>query len=220
MGPLARVDDVLGGFYVAEDGRVNPVDVTMALGKGARQAGARVFEGVAVTEVLIEGGAVTGVRTPFGDIECEAIINCAGMWGRQLGDAAGVTIPLQAAEHYYLITEPFEGMHGDLPVLEDPSSYGYFREEGAGLMIGLFEAVCAPWNVGRIPQSFSFGEIPPDWDRMGPYLEKAMGRVPVSTEVGVKKFFCGPESFTPDLLPVVGEAPEVKNYFVAAGLNR
>jgi glycine cleavage system aminomethyltransferase T/glycine/D-amino acid oxidase-like deaminating enzyme len=219
LWPLARVDDVLGGFYVADDGRANPVDVTMALGKGARQAGARVFESTPVTEVLIANGAITGVRTPYGDIECEVVVNCAGMWARQLGEQAGVTIPLQAAEHYYLITEPFEGMHGDLPVLEDPSSYGYFREEGAGLMIGLFEAVCAPWKVDGIPPNFSFGELPPDWDRMSPYLEKAMARIPISTEVGVRKFFCGPESFTPDLLPIVGEAPEVRNYFVAAGLN-
>ncbi|HEY7175481.1 MAG TPA: FAD-binding oxidoreductase, partial [Micromonosporaceae bacterium] len=150
MWPLARVDDVLGGFYVADDGRANPVDVTMALAKGARQAGAKIFESTPVTEVLIDrvsaGGArsVRGVRTPYGDIECDTIVNCAGMWARQVGDQAGVTIPLQAAEHYYLITEPFDGMRGDLPVLEDPSSFGYFREEGAGLMIGLFEAVCAP----------------------------------------------------------------------------
>ena len=219
LWPLARVDDVLGGFYVADDGRANPVDVTMALGKGARQAGAKIFESTPVTEVLISNGEVRGVRTPYGDIECEVVVNCAGMWARQLGEAAGVTIPLQAAEHYYLITEPFEGMHGDLPVLEDPSSYGYFREEGAGLMIGLFEAVCAPWKVDGIPANFSFGELPPDWERMSPYLEKAMARIPISTEVGVRKFFCGPESFTPDLLPIVGEAPEVRNYFVAAGLN-
>jgi glycine cleavage system aminomethyltransferase T/glycine/D-amino acid oxidase-like deaminating enzyme len=219
LWPLARVDDVLGGFYVADDGRANPVDVTMALAKGARQAGAKVFESTPVTEVLIDHGTVTGVRTAHGDIECEVVVNCAGMWARQLGEQAGVTIPLQAAEHYYLITEPFDGMHGDLPVLEDPSSYGYFREEGAGLMIGLFEAICAPWKVDGIPANFSFGELPPDWERMSPYLEKAMARIPISTEVGVRTFFCGPESFTPDLLPIVGEAPEVRNYFVAAGLN-
>jgi glycine cleavage system aminomethyltransferase T/glycine/D-amino acid oxidase-like deaminating enzyme len=219
MWPLARVDDVLGGFYVAEDGRANPVDVTMSLAKGARMQGVRIFEGVPATELIVKDKAVAGVRTPYGDIEADVVVNCAGMWARQIGEAAGVTIPLQAAEHYYLITEPFEGMHSDLPVLEDPSSYGYFREEGAGLMIGLFEAVCAPWKVDGIPANFSFGDLPPDWDRVGPYLEKAMARIPISAEVGVKKLFCGPESFTPDLQPVIGEAPEIKNYFVAAGLN-
>jgi glycine cleavage system aminomethyltransferase T/glycine/D-amino acid oxidase-like deaminating enzyme len=217
--PLAKTDDVLAGFYVAEDGRANPVDVTMSLGKGARQRGVKIIEGVAVTGFLTARGAVTGVRTAFGDVEAEYVVNCAGMWARQLGELAGVNIPLQAAEHYYLITEPIDGMRGDLPVLEDPSSYGYFREEGSGLMIGLFEGEAAPWKVDGIPGDFSFGELPPDWDRMAPYLEKAMARVPISIETGVRKFFCGPESFTPDLLPIVGEAPELRNYFVAAGLN-
>ena len=131
----------------------------------------------------------------------------------------GVNIPLQAAEHYYLITERIPQLSADWPVLEDPASHGYFREEVGGLMIGLFEPVCAPWNVGGIPDDFSFGEIQPDWDRMGPYVEKAMSRVPISMESGVRKFFCGPESFTPDLAPIVGEAPELKNFFVCAGLN-
>jgi 4-methylaminobutanoate oxidase (formaldehyde-forming) len=217
--PLARTDDLLAGFYVAEDGRANPVDVTMSLARGAKQAGAVVAEGVAVHEVLTDRGAVTGVRTSAGDVECEVVVNCAGMWARQLGARNGVNIPLQAAEHYYLITQEIPDVSADWPVLEDPASYGYFREEGGGLMLGLFEAVCAPWKVGGIPDDFSFGELPPDWDRMGPYLETAMRRIPVSAEVGIRKFFCGPESFTPDLQPVVGEAPEVRNYFVAAGLN-
>ncbi len=159
------------------------------------------------------------MRTDQGDIEAEFVVNCAGMWARQLGDVAGVNIPLQAAEHYYLITEQIEGLSNTWPVIEDPANYGYFREEVGGLMIGLFESVCAPWNVGGIPDDFSFGEIQPDWDRMGPYLETAMSRVPISMETGIRTFFCGPESFTPDLLPVVGEAPELRNYFVAAGLN-
>jgi heterotetrameric sarcosine oxidase gamma subunit len=217
--PLARTDDLLAGFYVEQDGRANPVDVTMALAKGARQAGSTIVEGVAVTDVLTRRGAVAGVRTAQGDVEAEYVVNCAGMWARELGARSGVTIPLQAAEHYYLITDRIEGLDGSWPVLEDPGSYGYFREEGGGLMVGLFEAECAPWRVEGVPADFSFGEIPPDWDRMGPYLEKAMSRVPVSFDVGVRKFFCGPESFTPDLQPVVGEAPEVRNYFVAAGLN-
>jgi 4-methylaminobutanoate oxidase (formaldehyde-forming) len=174
---------------------------------------------VPVLDVLTERGAVTGVRTAIGDVECEVVVNCAGMWARQLAERNGVTVPLQAAEHYYLLTEEIPGISRDWPVLEDPASFGYFREEGGGLLLGLFEAVCAPWQVGRVPDDFSFGELPPDWERMGPYLEKAMGRVPISSEIGITKFFCGPESFTPDLQPVVGEAPEVRNYFVAAGLN-
>jgi glycine cleavage system aminomethyltransferase T/glycine/D-amino acid oxidase-like deaminating enzyme len=217
--PLARVDDILAGFYVRDDGRVNPVDATMALAKGARLAGARIIEGMPVTAVLLKGGRVAGVRTARGDIEAEYVVNATGMWARQLGEEIGVTIPNQAAEHYYLITEKIPDLPPGLPVLEDPASYGYFREETGGLLVGLFEPVCAPWKVEGVPADFAFGEIEPDWDRMAPYLEKAMARVPVTQTAGIKKFFCGPESFTPDLKPIVGEAPEVKNYFVAAGLN-
>ncbi|WP_044194904.1 GcvT family protein [Hyalangium minutum] len=217
--PLARTDDILAGFYVKEDGRADPVGATMALAKGARMQGAKIIEGVPVTGVLKKRGVVTGVTTAYGNIQAEYVVNCAGAWARQLGEKSGVNIPLQAAEHYYLITETIPGLSKDWPVIEDPGCYGYYREEVGGLMIGLFEPVCAPWKIGGIPEDFSFGEIPPDWDRMGPYLEKAMSRVPVSLNTGVKKFFCGPESFTPDLKPIVGEAPELKNYFVAAGLN-
>jgi heterotetrameric sarcosine oxidase gamma subunit len=217
--PLAKTDDILAGFYVKEDGRANPVDVTMALAKGARMQGATILEGVPATDFLHKRGVVTGVRTPIGDIEAEFVVNCAGMWARQLGAKAGVNIPLQSAEHYYLITEKIAGLSPSFPVLEDPASHGYFREEVGGLMVGLFEPICAPWNVGGVPDDFSFGEIPPDWERMGPYLETAMRRIPISLETGVKKFFCGPESFTPDLQPVIGESPELKNYFVAAGMN-
>ncbi|WP_088284043.1 FAD-dependent oxidoreductase [Kineosporia sp. A_224] len=219
MFPIARTDDVLAGFYVAEDGRANPVDVTMALAKGARLQGATLVEGCPVTQVLTKDGAVTGVRTPYGDVECEVVVNCAGMWARQLGAQNGVSVPLQAAEHYYLITDDMPGLSPDAPVLEDPGAYGYFREETGGLMVGLFEGVAAPWKVEGIPADASFTTIPPDWDRMGPFLEKAMARVPASFDVGVRTFFCGPESFTPDLSPVVGEAPEMRGYFVAAGLN-
>ncbi|HNN96544.1 MAG TPA: FAD-dependent oxidoreductase, partial [Pseudomonadota bacterium] len=217
--PLANVSDIEAGFYVRGDGRVDPVDVTRALAKGAKLRGAKIFEGVPVQSVLQSRGSVTGVRTAHGDIRCEFVINCAGAWARQLGELSGVPIPLQAAEHYYLITDKLPGMHAGLPVIEDPASYGYYREEGGGLMIGLFEPVCAPWKVEGIPEDFSFGEITPDWDRMGPYLEKAMRRVPTSLDIGVRKFFCGPESFTPDLRPILGEAPELRNYIVAAGLN-
>jgi 4-methylaminobutanoate oxidase (formaldehyde-forming) len=217
--PLAHVGDLLAGFYVKDDGRADPVGVTMALVKGARQLGVTILEGVPCTGVTQRRGAVTGVTTPVGDITAEYVVNCAGIWARQLGARSGVSIPLQAAEHYYLITERIPELGANWPVLEDPASYGYYREEVGGLMIGLFEPTCAPWNVGGVPEDFSFGEIQPDWDRMGGYVETAMRRVPISLNAGVRKFFCGPESFTPDLLPCVGEAPELANYFVAAGLN-
>jgi len=217
--PLAKVEDIAAGFYVKDDGRVNPVDAAMALAKGAQLAGARLIEGVPVTGILQRGGRAVGVRTAQGEIAAEYVVNCTGMWARQLGQEVGVTIPNQAAEHYYLITERIPDLPRDLPVLEDPASYAYYREEGGGLLVGMFEPVCAPWKVEGIPADFSFGEIEPDWDRMAPYLETAMARVPVTLKAGIKKFFCGPESFTPDLRPIVGEAPELRNYFVAAGLN-
>lgn len=216
--PLAKTDDLRAGFYVKDDGVVNPIDVTMALAKGARMQGVTILEETPCLGITQKNGHVTGVRTASGDIKAEFVVNCAGMWARQFGEMAGVNIPNQAAEHYYLITEDFD-FPQNMPVLEDPSSYCYIRQEVGGLMIGMFEPVCAPWKIEGIPADFSFGEIQPDWDRMGPYLEKAMGRVPKTLNVGLKKFFCGPESFTPDLRPIVGEAPELKNYFVAAGLN-
>ena len=217
--PLAKVDDILAGFYTATDGRINPVDVTMALAKGARLRGVKIIQNTPVKGVLSHRGAATGVSTEKGDIKAEIVVNCAGMWARQLGELSGVHIPNQAAEHYYLITDDMDGAVKDLPILEDPSCHAYYREETGGLMIGLFEPDCAPWRVGGIPDDFSFDEIPPDWDRMGGFLERAMSRVPVSMDIGIRKFFCGPESFTPDLSPIVGEAPELKNYWVAAGLN-
>jgi glycine cleavage system aminomethyltransferase T/glycine/D-amino acid oxidase-like deaminating enzyme len=217
--PLARVDDLLAGFYMKDDGRVNPIDATIALARGAQQYGATILEGVPVTGVTKKNGVVTGVTTPQGNIEAEYVVNCAGMWARQLGELSGVNIPNQAAEHYYLITEEIKDLPPNMPILEDPSHYGYYREEVGGLMVGLFEPDCAPWKISGIPNDFSFGEIKPDWERMTPFLEKAMSRVPVTLEIGVKKFFCGPESFTADLKPIIGEAPELRNYFVAAGLN-
>ena len=221
--PLARTDDLLGGFHVPGDGRVNPVDLTMALAKGARALGVRVVEGVRVESVETRPrGAVeevTAVVTDRGRVECDVVVNAAGMWARELAGRNGVVVPNQAAEHYYLVTEPIEGMSPDAPVFEDPSSYGYYREEGGGMMVGLFEPRAAAWKVDGIPPDFSFGTLPPDTDRVAPFVEKAMSRVPVVETAGIRTFFCGPESFTPDLSPAVGEAPGIHGYFVCAGLN-
>mmetsp|Transcript_36004 Transcript_36004/g.57615 ORF Transcript_36004/g.57615 Transcript_36004/m.57615 type:complete len:837 (-) Transcript_36004:1303-3813(-) len=219
--PLCRVDDVLAGFYVKDDGRVNPVDATMALAKGSKQLGVAYHEGVTMLGIEKENGRVTGIRTDKGDIKTDYVINCTGMWARQLAGLDGISsIPNQAAEHYYLVTEKMEGVDPDWPIIEDPSSYTYIRpESNGGLLVGLFETEAAAWNVENIPEHFSFGEIQPDWDRMSPFLETAMSRVPATLEAGAQSFFCGPESFTPDLSPVIGQVPELENYFVAAGLN-
>ena len=219
MWPLARTDDVLSAFYVADEGRADPVGVATSLSKGARQLGVRVVEGVAATGVQTRGQRVCAVSTEAGSIETEVVVNAAGMWARQFGALAGVQVPLQAAEHYYLLTGTVPGMSQDLPVIEDPDNYGYYRPEGDGMLVGLFEPVGAPWSLGGVPRGFSFGKLPPDWERMEPYLGQAMSRIPALPEVGVRTFFCGPESFTSDVRPLLGPAPELDGYFVAAGLN-
>jgi glycine/D-amino acid oxidase-like deaminating enzyme/glycine cleavage system aminomethyltransferase T len=224
--PLCKTEDIIAGFYVKDDGRVNPVDVTMALARGAKMNGVKIFENTRVSHVLVEpmidgiNKRVKGVQLENGTIiHTENIVNCAGMWARQLGEKNGVLIPNQAAEHYYLVTDAMPEVDPNWPVIEDPANYTYIRPEAGGLMVGLFEGKAASWKSTVIPKHFAFGEIEPDYDRMGPYLEAAMSRVPKSIHAGIKKFFCGPESFTPDLAPIVGEAPEIRNYYVLAGLN-
>ncbi|MFN2235558.1 MAG: FAD-dependent oxidoreductase, partial [Anaerolineales bacterium] len=219
LWPLAETNDILAGFYTPEDGRANPVDFTMALAKGARMQGVKIFEETRVKAINKKNGCVTGVLTEKGEIKAETVVICAGLWSRELGKQVGVNIPLQAAEHYYLLTEPIDEVHPELPIIEDFERYAYFREEVGGLLVGFFEPVAAPWGVDGIPKGFSFGEIQPDWDRMLPYIEIAMGRVPILKNTGIHKLFCGPESFTPDGGPLLGETPEVRNLFVAAGLN-
>ncbi|WP_436399016.1 GcvT family protein [Roseobacter sp. S98] len=218
--PIGDLSDVKGAFYIPEDGRANPVDVTMSLARGAKMGGARVFEGMHVSDLLAADGTVTGVRTRDGQtIAAENVVICGGMWSRQLGARAGINLPLQAAEHYYLITDNIPGLPRDLPVLEDPSTYTYYREEVGGMMLGLFEPGATAWKLDGIPDDFSFGEIEPDWHRVGPDLEKAYSRVPDTLNYGVRKLFCGPESFTPDLAPLVGPTPELRNCWVACGMN-
>jgi len=217
--PEAKVDDILAAAWVPDEGRANPADVTQAYAKAARMQGATILEGVTVTAITQAGGRVTGVETDAGPIACETVVNAAGMWGRQVGELAGVSVPLQAAEHYYLITEPLAWAHPDLPVVEDPDSYGYYREEAGGILVGLFEPEAAPWSLDAIPQDLGFAVLPPDWDRMGGFLSDAMDRFPRLHEAGIKTFFCGPESFTADNGPLLGEAPELRGFFAACGLN-
>jgi 4-methylaminobutanoate oxidase (formaldehyde-forming) len=219
LWPLADVSDLAAAFHFPHDGRVNPADVTQALAKGARQGGVRIYERTPVTAITQERGRVTGVVTARGAISAEVVVNCAGMWAREVGRLAGVNVPLQAAEHYYLISEPVPGVHPLLPILRDPENSAYIREEAGKVMVGLFEAEAKPWGQPRIPEGFAFGEIPPDWERMYPYIERAMRRVPRLLETGIKLLFCGPESFTPDHNYLMGEAPALRNFYVAAGFN-
>ena len=219
MWPLFYTDDIIAGFYTAEDGCTNPVDTTIALAKGARMGGVQILEGTEVTGIAQANNRVVGVHTDNGLIQAECVVNCGGMWARELGLMAGVNVPLHAAEHYYLVTEPIEGMYQNMPIVEDPDLFAYYREEMGGLMLGLFEPVAKPWGMAGIPEGFSFGEIPPDWDRLMPYLEIAMKRIPIAKEAGVHTFFCGPESFTPDMGTLMGQAPELENFYVAAGFN-
>jgi 4-methylaminobutanoate oxidase (formaldehyde-forming) len=219
LWPLIDASDVIGGFYTASEGRADPYNVALSLAAGARALGVRIVQRVPVTGITRRGGRVAGVVTPEGEIEAEYVVNCAGMWARQVGALAGVSVPLQAVEHAYLITEPLEGVSPDLPIFEDPDRFAYYREETGGLMVGLFEPVAAPWSVEAIPADFSFGEIPSDWDRLTPFLEHAMEILPRVADAGVRKLFTGPESFTPDNGFLMGQAPELDNFFVAAGFN-
>ena len=217
--PVGDFSETIAAFWYPLEGRTNPVDTTQALARGARNRGARVIEDIPVRSILTENGRAVGVQTDKGEIAAEHVVIAAGMWSREIGARAAINLPLQAAEHYYLITEQLEGVDRNLPLLEDAHSWAYFREETGGLLVGLFEPDAVAWHVDSIPENFTFGEIEPNWDRMVPHLEAAFKRVPRAANAGVRKLFCGPESFTPDLAPLVGEAPGLMNCWVAAGLN-
>ncbi|HEX2174517.1 MAG TPA: FAD-dependent oxidoreductase [Nocardioidaceae bacterium] len=218
--PVMRVDDLVGAIWLPGDGKANPTDLTSALAKGARQRGATVAERVRVLDVLTRDGAVAGVRTDRGDVETEIVVNCAGQWAKQVGELCGVNVPLHSAEHFYVVTEPFDGMHRDMPILRDPDGYTYFKEEVGGLVVGGFEPEAKPWvSPDAIPYPFEFQLLDEDWDHFSILMENALLRVPALDHTGIRKFYNGPESFTPDNQFILGEAPEVRNFFVGAGLN-
>jgi 4-methylaminobutanoate oxidase (formaldehyde-forming) len=217
--PLAKTDDILEASYVVDEGRADPVGITVSLAKGAKAGGATIVEGVTVTGFVRDGRRVTGVITDQGEIECETVVLAAGLWTRQLAAAINVQVPLQAAEHYYILTEPIEGVHRDLPIIEDPTSFGYYREEAGGLMCGIFEPHAAAWYPQGAPTEFAFGTIPPDYDRVMPFMDAAMERIPALQTAGIRTFFCGPESFTHDNTPMLGPVPELDGMYVAAGMN-
>lgn len=216
--PLLRSDDLQGAIWVPHDGKANPADVTQALAKGARQGGARLIEGVRVIGFDIRHGRVCGVRTDQGDIACEVVANCAGQWARQVGALAGVTVPLFSAEHFYIVTEPIAGVTPDLPVMRDPDGFIYYKEEVGGLLMGGFEPVAKPW-LETIPEHFEFQLLAEDWDQFEILMRNAIHRTPCLETAPVKMLLNGPESFTPDGNFIIGEAPEVRSFFVSAGFN-
>ena len=217
--PLLRTDDLQGGLWIPGDGKANPADLTMSLAKGARNRGVKVVEDIEVTGVLTENGAVTGVRTPQGDVRCEVLVNCAGQWARQFGRLAGVNVPLYSAEHFYIVTDRIEGVHPMLPVMRDPDGFIYYKEEVGGLVMGGFEPQAKPWKMDPIPNTFQFALLGEDWDQFEVLMNNAIHRTPCLETAKVKMLLNGPESFTPDGNFILGEAPELCNYFVAAGFN-
>lgn len=222
MYPHLNVGDVVGAVHLPLDGQCDPANIAMALAKGARMRGAQIHEGVKVTRVLDDGARVTGVAYEGpegpGTIACEHVVNCGGMWGRDLAAQSGVTLPLHAAEHFYLVTEPIEGL-GRLPVLRVPDECAYYKEDAGKMMLGAFEPKAKPWGMGGIPEDFCFDSLPEDFEHFEPILAQAMNRMPLFQNAGIHTFFNGPESFTPDDRYYLGPAPELGNYWVAAGYN-
>jgi 4-methylaminobutanoate oxidase (formaldehyde-forming) len=219
LWPGMRTDDVVGGVFLPKDGRTNPIDTTQALAKGAKSRGVQIFEDTAVEEVLLENGRAVGVRTAQGEIRSEFVVNCAGMWAHELGARAGTTVPLHAAEHFYIVTEPMAGLSASMPVLRDPDGCAYFKEDAGKLLVGWFEPVAKPWGMQGIPKTFCFDQLPDDLEHIEPLLNAAMHRTPALAHTGINLFFNGPESFTPDDRYLLGETPEVRNLYVAAGFN-
>ncbi|MDO8477139.1 MAG: FAD-dependent oxidoreductase [Candidatus Rokubacteria bacterium] len=215
--PLMRTDDLVGAVWIPGDGKANPADITQALARGARAGGAAIHEGVRVTGVRLERGAVAGVETSQGPIATEILVNCAGMWARELGRLSGVTVPLHACEHMYIVTNPIDGVTPDLPVMRDADGHIYFKEEVAGLLMGGFDPWAKPWGMDGIPEGFSFGTLPEDWGKFELLMRNAIQRVPVLESAQVRLLMNGPESFTPDNYFILGEAPEVRRYYVGAG---
>lgn len=217
--PLLSTEGLVGAVYLPKDGRTNPVDTTQALAKGARRAGVRILEDQRVTGIHTAGGRVTGVATQAGDVRAEVVVNCAGLWAREVGGWADVSVPLQAAEHFYIVTQPMAGLAPDLPILRDADACSYFKEDTGKLLVGWFEPQAKPWGEKGIPESFAFEQLPADLGHIEPLFERAMQRVPALASAGVQVFFNGPESFTPDDRYLLGETPEVRGLYVAAGFN-
>jgi len=219
-----NVEDVVGGVYLPKDGQGDPGNIALALAKGARLKGAKIIEQIKVTQVHQANGRVSGVSwqgksvDDTGTIDAEMVVNCAGMWARDVGELSGVSVPLQACEHFYIVTEPIADLP-QLPVLRVPDECAYYKEDAGKILLGAFEPVSKPWGMDGISEDFCFDQLPEDFDHFEPILEMAVRRFPALAETGIHTFFNGPESFTPDGNFILGEAPELKNFFVGAGFN-
>ena len=218
---MMSTEDLKGGVLMPGDGSADPSGVTHMLAKGARKGGAKIYEKSPVEIILTKNGRIHGVKVNGQSIECEYVVLATGMWSRQIGEKIGVSIPLYPAEHFYVITEPIEKLSPTLPVIRDFDSSVYFKEDAGKLLIGIFEGKSIPAfdKTNIVPENFSFGEFPENFEHFEPYLEKSMKRFPLLKKIGIRKFFSGPESFTPDTNSLLGEVPEVKNLFVSCGLN-
>ena len=217
--PLLNPEGIVGGVWLPGDGQASPVDTTMAMANVAKSKGVRIIEGVSVARILTTDGRAVGVETDRGTIEAEHVVTAAGMWSHQLGRDVGVNIPLHACEHFYLVTEPIEDLPSGLPVLRDTDNCIYVKEEAGRLMVGAFEPVAKPFGMDGIPTDQPFMQLDEDWEHLAPVYEAACERLPVLSDVGIRLFFNGPESFTPDDRYLLGETPELRNHWVATGFN-
>lgn len=219
LWPLMTIDDLVGAAYLPTDGQANPSDITQSLARGARMAGVKIYEDTPVTQIIVEDGRIKGVETPFGTIECEKVVCCAGQWTRSLAATIGVNVPLVSVEHQYMVTEKIPGVTPTLPTLRDPDRLTYWKEDVGGLVWGGYEPNPKPWAVDGIPEGFHFELLTSDYDHYSQFMEDAIARVPALADAGVKQLINGPESFTPDGNFILGEAPELRNFFVGAGFN-
>jgi 4-methylaminobutanoate oxidase (formaldehyde-forming) len=219
LWPIMTIDDLVGAAYLPSDGQANPADITQSLAKGARMHGAKIAEGVRVVGFDVRNGRVAGVRTTAGDIATERVVLCGGLWSREIGRLAGVSVPLQPMQHQYIVTEKIDGVPANLPTLRDPDRLTYYKEEVGGLVMGGYEPNPKPWALAGVPDPFEFQLLDEDWDHFEPTMQLALGRVPLLSTAGIKQMINGPESFTPDGMFMLGEAPEVGGFFVGSGFN-
>ncbi len=217
--PQVNTAGMTGGVWIPSDGKADPANIALALAKGARQRGVKIFENVKVTAITTTNGAASGVVTDHGAIAADYVVNCAGLWARDVGLMAGVNVPLQACEHFYVLTGAIPGLPRDLPTLRVPDECAYYKEDAGKMMLGFFEPNAKPWAVAGVPEDAEFTTLPDDWDQISTQLEQATKRMPLLAEHGIATFFNGPESFTPDVRYLLGEAPELRNFYVAAGFN-